>query len=336
MTQRSFIAKRESDWQELERLITGSKTNRKGIFARKKYLRERAAWFPRAFRQLTGDLNTAKSNGFDFALVDRLNRITLEGNQILYGSVPFSIKVFSTFFLRTFPRAVRSQWKSFSCCFFIFFGLAIFSALLCIRFPDFINEIMSPWHAASLEEMYNPTSSHYLKPREAGTDADMFGYYIYNNITIAFVTFAGGLLAGAGSLLILAFNAIFIGAAAGHIINCGYYSTFFSFVIGHSAFELTAIIISAQAGFLLGYRLFITRGVSRGVSLREAGKTALPLISGSAMMLVIAAIIEAFWSSRHEIDKTIRFAAGFSAILLVILYFIFAGRFSSTTDGRQT
>ena len=331
MTQRSFIAKREKDWMELEKILTG--TGRKNIFAGQK-IRESAAWFPQAFRQLTGDLNTARSNGFDPALIERLNRLTLEGNQILYGARPFSLKFLSAFLFKTFPRSIRSQWKSFCACFFIFFGLAVFSALLCIRFPGYINELMSPWQAGNLEEMYNPESEHFLKPREVSTDADMFGFYIYNNISIAFVTFAGGLLGGVGSLLILAFNGIFIGAAAGHIISCGYQETFFSFVIGHSPFELTAIIISAQAGFLLGYMLFITRGLSRGASLREAGKTALPLISGAALMLVIAAVIEAFWSSRHEIDRNIRFIAGFAAMFLVLIYFIFAGR--SRRTGEKT
>ena len=337
MTQRNFIAKRENDWKELERLITGTGpagSGKKGFGARRKRIRERAAWFPQAFRQLTGDLNTARSNGFDPALIERLNRLTLEGNQILYGAKPFSFKLFSAFLLKTFPQSVRSQWKSFCVCFFIFFGLAVFSALLCIRFPGYINELMSPGQASQLEEMYNPESPHYLSPREVSTDADMFGYYIYNNISLAFVTFAGGLLAGAGSFFLLAFNGIFIGAAAGHIINCGFQSVFFSFVIGHSAFELTAIILSAQAGFLLGYRLFVTRGLSRGASLREAGKTALPLISGSALMLVIAAAVEAFWSSRHEIDQTIRFTAGFSAIFLVFIYFVFSGR--SDRAGNKT
>ena len=324
MTQRSFIAKRENDWKELEQLLTGGGAKR-GIFARRK-IRERAPWFPQAFRQITGDLNTARSNGFDPALIERLNRLTLEGNQILYGSKPFSIRSFSEFLFRTFPRSVRTQWKSFGACCLIFFGLAIFSALACIRFPGFVYELMSPYNASMLEDMYNPDSPYYLTPREVSTDADMFGFYIYHNISIAFITFAGGLLAGVGSLFFLAANGIFVGAAAGHIINCGYYGTFFSFVIGHSGFELTALVISAMAGFQLGYRLFITRGLSRGAALRDAGRTALPLISGSALMLVIAAVIEAFWSSRHEVGEPIRLAAGGAAILLVILYFVFAGR----------
>jgi len=331
MTQRSFIAKRENDWNELEQFITGN--NWKGIFAAaRRKNRDRASWFPEAFRQLTGDLNTAKSNGFDPDLIERLNRLTLEGNQVLYGPKSFSPKLFFEFLFRTFPRSVRARWKSFGACCLIFFGLAVFTALACVRFPGFVYELMSPWEASMLEEMYDPESPYYLKPREISADAEMFGYYIYHNISIAFMTFAGGILAGVGSLFFLAFNGIFIGAAAGHIINCGYYETFFSFVIGHSAFELTAIVLSAAAGFQLGYRLFITQGQSRGASLREAGKTALPLISGSGLMLVIAAVIEAFWSSRHEINQTVRFAAGGAMILLVFFYFALAGRFGGSDD----
>jgi len=366
MTERSFIAKREEDWKKIDRFITGgyrqgifSRARQGGkvystepqsgdgspldaavsnalggVLPTAKLQAEKpqdavfqpAGWFPQAFRQLTGDLNTAKSNGFDPVLIERLNRLTLEGNQILYGSRAFSLKPIIHFLFGTFPQAFRSQWRSFGACFLIFFGLAIFTALACVRFPGFVYELMSPWEAAHLESMYNPESPYYLEPRKVSTDADMFGFYIYNNISIAFRTFAGGIFAGVGSLFFLAFNGIFIGAAAGHIINQGFYRTFFSFVIGHSAFELTAIILSAQAGLHLGYRLFITRGLSRGASLREAGKTALPLMSGSALMLVVAAVIEAFWSSRHEIPQVIRFIAGAAAILLVSGYFLFAGR----------
>jgi uncharacterized membrane protein SpoIIM required for sporulation len=316
MTQRSFIERREGDWKELESLIAGGKRK----------LKEKAAWFPEAFRELTGDLNTARSHGFDPSLIERLNRLTLEGNQILYSRPPFSFREFSRFIFRTFPRAVREQRRSFGACFLIFFGLAVFTTLVCVRFPGFVYELMPPYQAAQLEEMYNPDAEYYLHPRKISTDADMFGYYIMNNITIAFKTFAGGILVGVGSLFLLAFNGIFLGAVAGHIINCGFDKTFFSFVIGHSGFELTAIVFSAQAGLLLGYRLFVTGGLSRAVSLKAAGKTALPIISGSAVMLVFAAVIEAFWSSRHEIPEQIRFGAGIAVILLLTLFFIFAGR----------
>jgi len=177
----------------------------------------------------------------------------------------------------------------------------------------------------NLENMYDPDSSHFLRPRDVSSDADMFGFYIYNNISIAFRTFAGGILAGIGSLIILCFNGIFLGVATGHIINVGFGETFFPFVIGHSSFELTAIVLSAQAGLLLGYRLFITKGLSRAASLKSAGKSALPIIAGAALMLVLAAIIEAFWSSRYDLSAALRYGAGTAGWVFVILYFVFAG-----------
>ncbi|MDR1863416.1 MAG: stage II sporulation protein M, partial [Treponema sp.] len=276
--------------------------------------------------ELTQDLNTARAHGFDPSIIDRLNYLVQEGNQLLYGQRSLSLRSAADFILRTFPRTVRSQWRSLGAAALVFYGLAFFFGYLCVRFPDTVYEMLGVFQAMSLEQMYDPESSHYLSPRDLGSNADMFGFYIYNNISIAFRTFAGGILAGIGSLLVLCFNGVFLGAAAGHIINLGYGSTFFPFIIGHSGFELTAIVLSAQGGLLLGHRLFFTRGLSRAASIRAAGKTVLPLISGAALMLVIAASIEAFWSSRHMLPAGLRYGAGASVWVLLLLYFILAGR----------
>ena len=316
MTQQSFVNRREVFWNEFESMLRG----------RKKSLKLKAASFPRSYRELTQDLNTARAHGFDPSIIDRLNTLVLEGNQILYGSRTFSLRGMADFILRTFPQAVRVNWRGLGAAMLLFYGTAFFFGFLCIRFPAAAYEILGEDQAWQLEQMYNPGSRHFLVPREVSSDADMFGFYVYNNISIAFQAFAGGILAGVGSLLILCFNALFLGAAAGHIINKGFGSSFFPFVIAHGAFELTAIVLSAQAGLLLGYRLFITRGLSRPASLKEAGKTALPLISGAALMLVIAASIEAFWSSRHELPLTLRYGSGVFCWILVLFYFLLAGR----------
>jgi uncharacterized membrane protein SpoIIM required for sporulation len=289
-------------------------------------MRRRARRFPQDFRELSQDLNTARAHGFDPALVDRLNRLVLEGHQRLYDCREFSLKPLVTFALYTFPRQVRANWKGLAAAALIFYGLALFFAILCIRFPEASYQVLPGYTAESLEETYNPRSPHFLKPREVTGDADMFGFYIYNNISIAFRTFAGGILGGLGSLFFLAYNALILGAAAGHVINLGFGETFFPFIIGHSSFELTAIIFSAQAGLLLGYRFFASRGQSRGSAMRRAGREALPIVAGAALLLVIAAAVEAFWSSRIAIPPGLRCAAGGLGWVLLILYFALAGR----------
>ena len=316
MTQQTFVNRREKFWNEFEAAIRGGK----------KDLIAKAAWFPQGYRELTQDLNTARAHGFDPSIIERLNALVLEGNQILYRQRAWSAKTLGDFVLRVFPRAVRSRWRPLGVSLLLFYGLGIFFGFLCVRYPHLVFQLIGERMVSDLEWMYYPGSDHFLRPRDVSSDADMFGFYIYNNISIAFRTFAGGILAGIGSLFILCLNAIFLGAATAHIINIGYGETFFPFVIAHASFELTAIVLSAQAGLLLGYSLFITKGLSRTASLKEAGKTALPIIAGAALMLVIAAAIEAFWSSRHEFPLALRYASGAAAWVFVTLYLIFAGR----------
>ena len=316
MTQQSFVSRREAFWTDFEASI-----RRKG-----KNLKAGAGKFPLGYREITQDLNTARAHGFDPALIERLNSLVMEGNQILYTQRSWSFRGAALFFLKVFPQAVRSQWRSLGAAALIFFGLFGFMCILCVHSPTMVYQLIGEDVVRDLESMYNPESYRFLTPREVSSDADMFGFYVYNNVSIAFRTFAGGILGGIGSLFILCINGIFLGAATGHIINVGFGDTFFPFVIGHGSFELIAIVLSAQAGLLLGWRLFVTRGLSRGASLRIAGKTALPIIAGAALMLILAAAIEAFWSSRHELPLVLRYSAGAFGWLLVIMYFLFAGR----------
>jgi uncharacterized membrane protein SpoIIM required for sporulation len=267
--------------------------------------------------------------------VERLNYLVSEGNQILYGRHSRPARPLARFVLRDFPRCVRSQWRGLGVCCLIFYGLAVFSCFLCIRFPGLIYELLPESRILALEDMYDPGGKHFLLPRDIGSDADMFGFYIYNNISIAFRTFAGGILAGIGSLFMLGVNALFLGLSAGHIINRGFAGTFFPFIIAHGAFELTAMILSARGGLILGYSLFITRGLSRGASLRQAGKEALPLISGAALLLVLAAAVEAFWSFRHGFPLPLRCAVGAAAWVLMSAYFALAGRGGIRREGRR-
>jgi uncharacterized membrane protein SpoIIM required for sporulation len=319
MTEQIFIQQREPVWNEFAKLIAGKRSD----------LKKGAVSFVHEFREITQDINTAKSYGFDPAIIERLNALINEGNQILYAQRNWTLKEPLKFIWRTFPQKVRSQWKGILAVTLLFYGLSIFFSLLCIRFPGVAEELVSPYQLKGLVEMYNPQNARFLKPRSVSNDADMFGFYIYNNISIAFRAFAGGMIAGIGSLFILCFNAGYLGIVTGHLINAGFAQTFFPFVIAHSAFEITAIIFSAYAGLLLGYRFFITKGLTRGASVKKAGRDAFPIITGSAIMLVIAAVIEAFWSSRHTFPFMLRITFGISMWILTLLYFLFAGRKSA-------
>jgi len=316
MTEQSFIKRRSEVWREFSVLVRMDKNG----------LKKGAPLFIRCFREITQDLNTAKANGFDPQIIEMLNTLVNEGNQILYGQHVWPVKEFARFILKTFPQKVRLHRRGILASTFLFYAIALFFGFLCISFPDISSELIPARELRSIESMYNPESRYYLTPRDITNDADMFGYYIFNNISIAFRTFAGGIFAGIGSLFFLCVNAGFLGIAAGHLTGAGFAKTFFPFIIAHSAFELTAVIFCAYAGLFLGYRFFITNGLSRGASVKKAGQDAIPIIAGSALMLVIAAVIEAFWSSKHLLPVQLRLGVGAASWVFILLYFPLAGR----------
>jgi uncharacterized membrane protein SpoIIM required for sporulation len=112
----------------------------------------------------------------------------------------------------------------------------------------------------------------------------------------------------------------------------GYGETFWSFVIGHGAFELTAIALSGAAGLKLGWALLAPGSLSRGEALRVAAKTSVRLIAGVIIFLLIAAFIEAYWSSMSWPAPLTKYLVGAALWVLVAAYLLLAGRVSHAPD----
>jgi len=176
-----------------------------------------------------------------------------------------------------------------------------------------------------VHEMYDPASRR-LGMREADTNLMMFGFYVWNNVGIGFQTFAGGLLAGVGSIWFLGSNGIVLGAVAGYLTQIGYVETFWSFVAGHSSWELIAIALSGAAGLRLGLAVIAPGRLTRKAALVAAARPAVQIMYGAALLFFVAAFVEAFWSPLTEVPFNAKLGVGMAGWALLIAYFAFAGR----------
>jgi uncharacterized membrane protein SpoIIM required for sporulation len=286
------------------------------------------AGFPHQYRRLCQHLALAQERGYSSYLVDPLQQLALRGHQQLYRHrSQLGAKVLS-FVLADFPRLVRAQWRFVLAASLLFFGSLVGVALLVFLFPDLIYSIVSPQQVAEMQSMYDPAASRLGRAAERASSEDwmMFGYYVMHNIGIAFQTFAAGLLLGLGSVFFLIFNGLIIGAVSGHLTEIGYGQTFWSFVIGHGAFELSAIALAGAAGLQLGWALIAPGQLTRGESLRLAAHQSVQMLCGVMAFLLIAAFIEAYWSSTTNIAPWLKYFVGALLWLLVATYLIFAGR----------
>jgi uncharacterized membrane protein SpoIIM required for sporulation len=284
--------------------------------------------FPHQYRRLCQHLAMAQERGYSSYLVDPLQQLALRGHQQLYRHRSQLAANILGFVLAGFPRLVREQWRLVLIASLLFFGSLVGIALLVYLFPDLIYSIVSPRQVAEMQGMYDPAASRLGRAAERASSEDwmMFGYYVMHNIGIAFQTFAAGLLFGLGSVFFLIFNGLVIGAVSGHLTEIGYGQTFWSFVIGHGAFELTAIALAGAAGLQLGWALIAPGHLTRGESLRLAAHKSVQMLCGVMVFLVIAAFIEAYWSSTTGISPWVKYAVGAALWLAVAAYLGLAGR----------
>jgi uncharacterized membrane protein SpoIIM required for sporulation len=154
----------------------------------------------------------------------------------------------------------------------------------------------------------------------------MFGYYTRNNIGVAFQCFAGGLFAGLGSLFFLAYNGAFAGAIAGYLTERDMGSTFYSFVATHAAFELTAIVLSGAAGLRIGHALLAPGRLTRRQALVHATHSSAIILYGITAMLIVAAAVEAFWSSASWLPHAVKYSVAAMCWAGVLAYFTLQGR----------
>jgi uncharacterized membrane protein SpoIIM required for sporulation len=174
--------------------------------------------------------------------------------------------------------------------------------------------------------MYSPAAESIGRRRTVDTDWMMFGFYIRNNIGVAFQCFAAGLFAGVGTLFFLAYNAALGGAVAGYLTERGMASTFYSFIVTHAAFELTAIVLAGGAGLKLGHALLAPGRRTRLAALVTAAEQSSVILYGVTVLLVIAAAVEAFWSSARWLNPAVKYGVAAVCWTAVLSYLILQGR----------
>lgn len=276
------------------------------------------------YRRACEHLALARARSYPAYLLDQLERLTADAHQLIYQHRDFGVLKLKSFITAEFPRGVRAHstyvWLSAA----LFWIPTIVIAWLVYRRPELILSVVDSKTAASYESMYSDSAT--AIGRAAESDWVMFGYYISHNIRIAFQCFAGGLFAGVGSLFYLIYNGATIGAVAGYLTERGRGPTFYSFVVTHSAFELTAVVLAGAAGLKMGHALIAPGRLGRLQSLVNAVRTCAGMVAGSAVMLVVAAAIEAFWSSANWLPHFLKYAVAAICWVAVLSYLTCAGR----------
>ncbi|HEX4083856.1 MAG TPA: stage II sporulation protein M [Chthoniobacteraceae bacterium] len=225
-------------------------------------------------------------------------------------------------FLRDFPAVFRRHIRAFQLSLIITLAGAVFGAgavyvdkdAKAAIFPGQFSHLLGDPAKRVKEEEHQKTDR--LKHVKATFSASL----MQNNIHVSIMLLALGMTWGLGTIVLLFYNGVILGAVMLDYLRAGQSAFLFGWLLPHGVIEIPATVIAGQAGLLIGKALLGGRDrTTVKERFRALGPDLMTLIGGVAVMLVWAGIIESFFSQYHEpvIPYAVKIVFGITELILL-------------------
>lgn len=317
MRPEEFIARRRSNWERLDELLSRAGAGVAGLSADE--LRE----LGRLYRQAAADLAVARRDLPGHAVERFLNGLVARGHGAVYreSGAGGAARVRS-FFAADFPRAFRATWPATLAAFLMFFLPALAAFIATYNDPGLASALVPG--AELVVEQVQAGHEWWLRINEEG-QALSSAEIMTNNIGVAFRAFAGGVTLGIYTLYVLVNNGLLMGVVAGAAQRFDFADNLWGFVAAHGVVELSVIFIAGGAGLQLGWAILRPGLLTRRAALVVAARRALLLILGCVPLLVIAGLIEGFISP-SPLPLAIKLAVAAGSGIALYTYLLGVGR----------
>lgn len=317
MISTQWTEKRKPYWQRLEHLVTRAHS---GIG---KLSHGELQELGLLYRQSASDLSTVLEDPSSRQLAAYLNQLLARSHNLVYAGRGAEAKGLIHFYREEYPRIFRETFSLTAFCVALFLLSAIACWAVTIHDPGFASRLVGPQMMDTIErrEMWTHSIVGMKPVASAGITT--------NNLSVAFMAFALGITV-VGTIWVMVMNGMLLGTIGAATWKAGMALKLWSFVAAHGALELPAIFIAGAAGLEIARGLLFPGLLPRKASLAYAGGRASKLILGTIPMLIVAGLIEAFFSPT---DAPVFMKFTLSAVLFAALatYLGTAGR-KSTTD----
>src|SRR3954447_4766711 len=312
-----FVARKRERWDEFQRLADRAAARGLDSFAAHE-LPEFAA----RYREVAADLARSRTYGCDETTRARLERLAAAGHNALYREERNTWGRIWEVLARECPAAIVAARGYVLVAFLCFAAPAAAGYVVLRQDPGLAAEVLPEVMLRRAEAGAGRRAEGKRYVDVAAEDRPLMASgIISNNVRVAISCFAGGIFLGVGSLIMLGFNGLAIGASAGHFANTGLLGYLLEFILGHGLLELFAIWVAGAAGFLLGRSVVAPGDLLRSDALVLSGRRAVRMVGGAAVLLVVAGLIEGFVSAGTG-GVAVRTAASALSLVFLAIYLL--------------
>ena len=307
MISTSWIEKRKPYWQKLETMVASCKNGVKSLS------HDELQELSLLYRQTAADLAAIRQDASSIHFARYLNQLMARAHNIIYAGHRANPWAILDFFRNEYPRVFRRNLRYCVLAIAVFIAGGLVGAALTLQDPDFELQVIGPRMVQTIERHEMWTHSIVgVKPLASSG-------IMTNNMSVCFMAYATGIIAGLGTLWMMFYNGILIGVIGTACAKAGMSLSLWSFVAPHGALELPAIFISGAAGLKIAHGLLFPGMLPRKQSLAIAGREATVLVLGTVPLLIVAGTIEAFVSPTG-LAIPLKFAMSGALLTLLIIY----------------
>lgn len=325
---RSRFDRRREQWLRLSELL--DRVERSGLHDLQP---EELSELGRLHRRVSSHLAQARAGVSDPEVVAYLNGLVARSHNTIYR--PKSALKFAglvEFLWAGFPRIVWRLWAYIAVSALLFYGTALFAYIITLADPTYAHLFVPAQFLSIIGPFDRP--EHTMGTMSPGMRGALSGFIMQNNIKVGLLAFSGGVLAGTVTVFHLLQNGAMVGGLVGAIQHYGDPVPLLALLAPHGVIELWAIVLSGAAGLRLAKAVVLPGRLTRKAALREGAREGVLLAVGTALLFVVAALIEGFITPSGLSDsvKLWGVGGGSGVAMFAYLYWPF-GRRPASAEG---
>lgn len=249
-----------------------------------------------------------------------LNSLASAAHQKIYKTKREPKNRIIEFWKTEFPLSFYQYQRELLIAFLVFAFFSLVGAFSSANEGDFVRSILGDGYVnMTLEniEKGDPMAVY----KEMG-EFNMFLGITINNIRVALMAFAMGILLGIGTLYVMMRNGIMLGSFQYFFYDEGLLWESARTIWIHGTIEISVIIIAGCAGLVLANGMLFPGTYTRLESFRRGVKDGLKIMLSTVPFFIVAGFLEGFVTRHTEMPDLLAILIILASLALILFYYV--------------
>ncbi|MDH7912862.1 stage II sporulation protein M [Winogradskyella sp. SYSU M77433] len=308
MREAAFVKQNKDKWLEFESVLT-NKTQISPSELSDLYI------------EVTDHLSYAKTFYKGSNTERYLNQLASKAHQNIYKTKKEPKNRLISFFKTEFPTMFYQHHRELLVAFLVFTLFTIVGAFSAANEGDFVRSFLGDGYVNMT--LNNIEKGDPMAVYKQQGEFNMFLGITINNIKVALMAFAYGIMFGVGTLYIMMQNGIMLGSFQYFFYDQGLLWESARTIWIHGTIEISVIVIAGCAGLVMGNGLLFTGTLPRLESFKRGVINGLKILISTIPFFIIAGFLEGFVTRHTEMPDWLAILIISSSLGLIIFYYVY-------------